>query len=423
MTIDIYGTQCNEFQIRLISHKFVQTRYIGCDVGLQNADGGADLTGWRDALCLSWRGSQRDICHGDLTEKIRDVFDHRWWLWKWLCRGCVISWVFSIFDRGCRFECPGAEVVKRWAEWKHNTIRYDTKNHYFVSAPLYRSISIAIVLRSCGEKCTRPKTMDKPDVICKVELHRENPDQTRGGGLAIIYRDSVNISPRNHNITHTSFEFQLVNIGLKSRDIVLANIYRPPSSSKSIFLEEFGSLLASLGTDAADRLMICGDFNLPGMSPDKIDDDLTDLLNSTGFTQHINASTRHDSHYTKSLLAWSHHHSIHFKICFYNLCCQFPRNFGPWHSIGQPHDKTLQTPPPPRSYQYRDIKNIDLDLFNHNILSSSLFSNPHPTVDGYADQMETEITSVLDKLAPLKTGRRSGPRRARNWLSPEAIEA
>ena len=37
--------------------------------------------------------------------------------------------------------------------------------------------------------------------------------------------------------------------------------------------------------------------------------------------------------------------------------------------------------------------------------------------------METEITSVLDELAPLKTGRRSGPRRARNWLSPEAIEA
>ena len=79
-------------------------------------------------------------------------------------------------------------------------------------------------------------------------------------------------------------------------------IYRPPSSSKSVFLEEFGSLLATLGTDAADRLMICGDFNLPGMSPDKIDDDLADLINSTCFTQHVNASTRHDSHYTKSSL-------------------------------------------------------------------------------------------------------------------------
>ena len=96
--------------------------------------------------------------------------------------------------------------------------------------------------------------------------------------------------------------FQLVNIGLKPRDIVLTNIYRPPSSSKSIFLEEFCSLLATLGTDAADRLMICGDFNLPGISPNKIDDDLADLLNSTCFTQHIDASIRHDSHHTRSSL-------------------------------------------------------------------------------------------------------------------------
>ena len=82
----------------------------------------------------------------------------------------------------------------------------------------------------------------------------------------------------------------------------LANIYRPPSSSKSIFLEEFGSLLVTLGTDAADRLMICGDFNLPGISPNKIDDDLADLLNSTSFTQHIDAPTRHDSNHTRSSL-------------------------------------------------------------------------------------------------------------------------
>ena len=111
--------------------------------------------------------------------------------------------------------------------------------------------------------------------------HRENPDQTRGGGLAVIHQDSINVSPRNHNITNSSFKFQLVNIGLKSRDIVQANIYHPSSSSKSIFLEEFSSLLATLGTDGANRLMICGDFNLPGSSPNKIDDDLVDLLNST----------------------------------------------------------------------------------------------------------------------------------------------
>ena len=54
-----------------------------------------------------------------------------------------------------------------------------------------------------------------------THVHRENPDQTRGCGLAIVHRDSINVPPLNHNITHTSFKFQLVNIGLKSQDIVL----------------------------------------------------------------------------------------------------------------------------------------------------------------------------------------------------------
>ena len=71
---------------------------------------------------------------------------------------------------------------------------------------------------------------------------------------------------------------------------------------QAIFLEEFGSLLATLGTDAANRLMISGDFNLPGTSSNEIDDDLADLLNSTGFTQHISSPTRHDSNQTKSSL-------------------------------------------------------------------------------------------------------------------------
>ena len=114
---------------------------------------------------------------------------------------------------------------------------------------------------------------------------------------------------RNYTVTFgASFgetensSFGLTLIGLKSQDIILANIYRPPLSSKSIFLEEFASLLATLGTDAADRLMICSDFNIPDISPNKIDDDLAHLLNSTCFTQHVNASTRHDSHHTKSSL-------------------------------------------------------------------------------------------------------------------------
>ena len=78
---------------------------------------------------------------------------------------------------------------------------------------------------------------------------------------------------------------------------------------------------------------------------------------------------------------------------------------------------------PQRTYQYRNIKDIDLKSFQHNILTSSLLTDPNPTVDGYANQMETVITSALDRVAPLKTGHRSGPRKAKSWLSSEAVEA
>ena len=135
-----------------------------------------------------------------------------------------------------------------------------------------------------------------------MHVHRDNPDQTRGGGLAVIHHDTINVQPRKHEVNHSSFELQLVNITLQSRDIVLANIYRPPSSSKSLFFEEFGLLLTNLGTDAVDRRIICGDFNLPGTSPDMIDNGLAKLLHSTSFTQFVKSPTRHDSYHDRSSL-------------------------------------------------------------------------------------------------------------------------
>ena len=254
-----------------------------------------------------------------------------------------------------------------------------------------------------------------------THVHRDNPEQTRGGGLAVIHRDTITVQPRKHKITHSSFELQLVNISLQSRDIVLANIYRPPSSSKPLFFEEFGLLLTNLGTDAVDRLIICGDFNLPGISPDTIDSGLAELLESTSFIQFVNSPTRHDSRHLKSSL-------LDLIITSSSSNLVSTTSVVSSHEISD-HDLTLtnlntkRLKSPQRTYQYRNIKDIDLKSFQHNILTSSLLTDPNPTVDGYANQMETVITSALDRVAPLKTGHRSGPRKAKSWLSPEAVEA
>ena len=192
---------------------------------------------------------------------------------------------------------------------------------------------------------------------------------------------------------------------------MLANIYRPLSSSKSIFLEEFGSLLATLGTDAADHLMISGDFNLPGTTPNEIYDDLVNLQNSTGFTQHISSPTRHDSNHTRSSLLDLIITPSTSKFVSTTVVSSHEISD---HDLALANLTTKRFKSPQRTYQYRDIKNLDLDLFKQNILSSCLFSNRNPTVDGYADQMETEITSLLNIVAPLKTGQRSGPRKTKS---------
>ena len=262
------------------------------------------------------------------------------------------------------------------------------------------------------------QTIDDPPVIKNdpappsyriVHIHRENPDQTRDRGLAIIHCDSINIS--NHDFAHTSFELQLVNIGLTARNIVLANIYRPPSSSKSVFFNEFGLLLTNLGTDAVDRLMICGDFNLPGTAPDTIDNRLAKLLHSTSFSQFVKSPTRHDSYHDRSSL-------LDLIITPSSSKLVTVTSVVGSHEISD-HDLTLTNlntkryKYPQRTYHYRNIKGIDLEIFEQTILSSSLFSSPDPTVNGFANQMETELTSILDKVAPLKTGHRTGPRKAK----------
>ena len=93
------------------------------------------------------------------------------------------------------------------------------------------------------------------------------------------------------------------------------------------------------------------------------------------------------------------------------------------HDLTLTNLNTKRYKSPQRTYHYRKIKGIDQEVFEQTILSSSLFSSPDPTVDGYANQMGTELTSILDKVAPLKTDHRTGPRKAKNWLSPEAVDA
>ncbi len=96
--------------------------------------------------------------------------------------------------------------------------------------------------------------------------HVSRHGANKGGGLALIHSSQLTASAMTVSSPHTAYEVQLVTIQVSRTPIQIANIYRPPSLSKVTFIDEFAELLASIGLAHNNRLILCGDFNLPGPS-------------------------------------------------------------------------------------------------------------------------------------------------------------
>jgi hypothetical protein len=165
---------------------------------------------------------------------------------------------------------------------------------------------------------------DDPDVITLDAVptgysvahvpRRSATARTRGGGLCIIHRDSITAKshPLQRSLNYSSFECQLVTLhvgGLRSTadDVTFVVIYRPPpkmskqptkkpsSSSTSIasFIDELSDLLVKVGDVIdADRFVMCGDFNCPGVDSTSVRGDLSSLLDAHGLQQFVKAATR-----------------------------------------------------------------------------------------------------------------------------------
>jgi hypothetical protein len=145
---------------------------------------------------------------------------------------------------------------------------------------------------------------DAPDVIKNdiapsdfsiLHVHRPRAAGTgrakMGGGLAFWY-NNMSARPIRNNFSPTSFEFQLVGLQVKHILVKVANLYRPPSSSKPKFFDEFADLLTMIGQGGNKQFIICGDFNLLGDEAASIDEWLASLLDIHGYQQHVMEPTR-----------------------------------------------------------------------------------------------------------------------------------
>ncbi len=131
--------------------------------------------------------------------------------------------------------------------------------------------------------------------------YKHEPRQTgRGGGVATIYSDILNVTQKT-GYRFDSFEILMLNVKLSDKQnksvlsLALATVYRPPGPYTD-FLKEFADFLSDLLVNV-DKPLIVGDFNI---HVDNTNDALglafTDLINSFGVKQNITGPTHRFNH-------------------------------------------------------------------------------------------------------------------------------
>ena len=102
-------------------------------------------------------------------------------------------------------------------------------------------------------------------------FHHLPRKHSRGGGVALLYKNRFKLKKLSPNISLESFEFTDCTLNYASTSLRMVVVYRPPLSKKNqlsvtLFLDEFSSLLKKL-IISTGPLVITGDCNFHLDSP------------------------------------------------------------------------------------------------------------------------------------------------------------
>ena len=258
-----------------------------------------------------------------------------------------------------------------------------------------------------------------PDGYSIIHQHRQQRPGTvspRGGGIALIHRENIKIKAQKIDpAKHKSFELLMVKLPQFTHGMNIVIIYRPPKGSISDFITEMRDLLDS--GEFGDRYVICGDLNCPGPVNTRglVNDELVNLIEEHSLTQHVQSATCRtgnilDHILTPSTLATVTNINVNdIGLSDHSLVtCKFAEEF----------NRT-----PIATASFRSWKRLDVKSFKEQIISSSIFQKPANTANSFADQLETDICKILDKLLPVhKITKRTG-KSSNHWLSEEAVVA
>ena len=216
----------------------------------------------------------------------------------------------------------------------------------------------------------------------------------RGGGLAIIYRSHMKIESVPLPC-YSSFEVSSSRLTASSSSLTLLTVYRPPSGSLSLFIEEFSNLLSDTSAQPGD-LLISGDFNIHlDNTSSSYTKTFLAILDSCGLVQHVSFPTHVDGHTLDLIISRSSSNLVS------SVCHTFPA-LSDHHAILATLSISHHSRPTRITKSVRSLRSINSTLFSQDILTSTLFTAPAQNLTDYLTQFSTVLTSLLDKHAPLK---------------------
>lgn len=243
-----------------------------------------------------------------------------------------------------------------------------------------------------------------------VHAPRIGRKKVKGGGIAVVYRDNIQVNMMNFN-RKDSFEGLYVKVISGRRRLNVAVLYRPPPRANIIFFNELSSLLDFMSSLPGDML-VCGDFNCADSGI--IDTRLQDLIHDFGLTQHVNKPTRLINLLDLVISSGDQNIVTEPEV----KCVGFSD-----HCIVLFDVKIPYTPVSSVTFKYRNFKNVDKVLFERDMRGSTVYTNPPLLVDDYVDQLNMDVLRCLDRVAPLKTKTKRTGGKVCAWVNEEVKRA
>src|SRR5258706_1627688 len=93
----------------------------------------------------------------------------------------------------------------------------------------------------------------------------------------------MTIKPLTITSPMSSFEIQPCQLVVGNKRFILLNIYRPPSTSIEVFVDELSAVIDEC-TQMNGRLLLLGDYNCPGVTSTSIDERLLNVPSEFGLS-------------------------------------------------------------------------------------------------------------------------------------------